>query len=178
MWRSTALGRPRICRGRAPAAGIGGLRPSNPIQHHLRLEHRTVTTTPHPDTTSPAAEAAGPHQLAGDRIEVWTEDKVRALGVVTDLPTAARILGLGRALAYQLAAASDFPVPVLRVGNRYRVPVAAILTALHIPTEPTTPATPVASVVVGDLTTSRQSSVDHHDAIRSSGPQHDGAAPT
>jgi hypothetical protein len=133
------------------------------------LEHHTVSTTPHPGTTPPAAEAAGPHHVPGDRIEVWTEDKVRALGVVTDLPTAARIFGLGRALAYQLAAASDFPVPVLRVGNRYRVPVAAILTALHIP---------AAIVPEGDLTTPGQSSVDHHDAIRSSGPQRDGAAPT
>ncbi|MEV6932283.1 DNA-binding protein [Dactylosporangium sp. NPDC051485] len=128
-----------------------------------------MTTTPYPDTTLPAAEAAGPHQPAGDRIEVWTEDKVRALGVVTDLPTAARIFGLGRALAYQLAAEDTFPVPLLRVGNRYRVPVAAILTALHIP---------AAIVPEGDLTTSGQSSVDHHDAIRSSGPQRDGAAPT
>ncbi|WP_249713895.1 helix-turn-helix transcriptional regulator [Rhizomonospora bruguierae] len=123
-------------------------------------------------TTPPTAEAAGPHHITADRIEVWTEDTVRALGVVTDLPTAARIFGLGRALAYQLAAAGDFPVPVLRVGNRYRVPVAAILTALHIP------AAPVAPVAVGDLTTSDQSSVDHHDAIRSSGPQHDRAVPT
>jgi hypothetical protein len=104
-----------------------------------------VTATPHPDTTPPIAETAGPHQPADDRTEIWTEDKVRALGVVTDLPTAARIFGLGRALAYQLAADDTFPVPLLRVGNRYRVPVAAILTALHIP---------AAALPDDDLTTS------------------------
>ena len=65
---------------------------------------------------------------SGDR--VWTEDRIRALGAVTDLPTAARIFGLGRALAYELAKNNDFPVPVLRVGSRYRVPVAPLLAAL------------------------------------------------
>jgi hypothetical protein len=31
---------------------------------------------------------------------VWTEARIRALGAVTDLPTAGRIFGLGRSLAY------------------------------------------------------------------------------
>ena len=57
----------------------------------------------------------------------WTTDDIRALGAVTDLPTAAAILGIGRSTAYALAASGDFPVPVLRVGRRYRVSVARLL---------------------------------------------------
>jgi hypothetical protein len=55
------------------------------------------------------------------------------LGLVTDVATAARIFGLSRAAAYDLAKRDEFPVPVLRFGSRYRVPVAAILHALHLP---------------------------------------------
>ncbi|GAA2634963.1 hypothetical protein GCM10010399_79590 [Dactylosporangium fulvum] len=58
---------------------------------------------------------------------IWTVDDVRALGAVTDLPTAAAVLGIGRSTAYALAAAGDFPVPVLSVGRRYRVVVAYLL---------------------------------------------------
>ncbi|GAA2375056.1 helix-turn-helix domain-containing protein [Dactylosporangium salmoneum] len=73
---------------------------------------------------------------------IWTVDDVRALGAVTDLPTAAAVLGIGRSTAYALAAAGDFPVPVLRVGRRYRVAVVHLL-AIVDPTG------------TGDLTTMR-----------------------
>jgi len=72
------------------------------------------------------------------RRPVWTEDAIRALGAVTDLPTAASIFGLGRALAYELAKNGEFPVPVIRVGSRYRVPVAPILAALRLAPDPPT----------------------------------------
>jgi hypothetical protein len=65
--------------------------------------------------------------------EVWTEQRIRALGLITDVATAARIFGLSRAAAYDLAKRDRFPVTVLRFGSRYRVPVAAILQALHLP---------------------------------------------
>ncbi|MFG1892219.1 DNA-binding protein [Micromonospora sp. NPDC049051] len=90
--------------------------------------------------------------------EVWTEERIRALGAITDLPTAGRIFGLGRALSYDLARTGGFPVPVIRVGSRYKVPVAGILTTLGLQ-----PAT-------GDLTPDTKRSVDHHDAIRSTLP--------
>ena len=66
----------------------------------------------------------------------WTPARIRALGAVTDIVTAGAILGLSRSAAYDLAARGEFPVAVMRVGSRYRVPVAALLTALHIPLEP------------------------------------------
>jgi hypothetical protein len=94
-----------------------------------------------------------PNLSTGHRDGVWTEDRIRALGAVTDLPTAARIFGLGRSLAYDLARTGQFPAPVIRAGTRYRVPIAGILATLGLPAR-------------GDLTFSAQSSVDHHGAIR------------
>lgn len=85
---------------------------------------------------------------------VWTEARIRALGAVTDLPTAGRIFGLGRSLAYALAKDDRFPAPVLRIGSRYRVPVAGILTALGLPAG-------------SDLKTAAESSGDQQGGIRS-----------
>jgi hypothetical protein len=63
----------------------------------------------------------------------WTADRIRALGMTTDIATAASIFGLSRAAAYDLAKREQFPVAVLRFGTRYRIPVPAILHALHLP---------------------------------------------
>jgi hypothetical protein len=60
----------------------------------------------------------------------WTIDRIHALGATTDLRTAATIFGLSRNTAYDLARRGEFPVPVLRVGARYRVSVPAILAIL------------------------------------------------
>lgn len=68
--------------------------------------------------------------------EPWTGQRILALGAVTDLPTAAAIFGLSRTSAYDLARRGLFPVPVLRAGTRYRVPVAPILAALHLVADP------------------------------------------
>lgn len=62
----------------------------------------------------------------------WTADTVRRLGVTTHLVTAGSVLGLSRNVSYQLAAAGQFPVRVLHLGARYRVPVAALLKLLEI----------------------------------------------
>jgi excisionase family DNA binding protein len=66
------------------------------------------------------------------RARVWSRDEVRALGVTTDLSTAASVLGLGRTKAYELAARGDFPFTVWRVGRRYRVPTAPLLSMLEL----------------------------------------------
>ncbi|MGI5180157.1 helix-turn-helix domain-containing protein [Dactylosporangium sp. CA-152071] len=71
----------------------------------------------------------------------WTAERIRALGTVTTVPTAAAIFGLSRSVAYDLIKTGTFPLPVLRFGRRYRIPVTAILTALHMPTEPDPPTT-------------------------------------
>lgn len=51
----------------------------------------------------------------------------------TDLPTAGRALGIGGNLAYELNARGEFPVRVLRLGRKLRVPVADLLAYLGIP---------------------------------------------
>jgi hypothetical protein len=94
---------------------------------------------------------------------VWDAARIRALGAVTDLMTAARIFDLSRTAAYDLAARNKFPVPVIRAGHRYRIPVAPILAILHIPDQPQR------------LDRAPESSVDHHDD-QSQGP-HPGRPP-
>jgi len=64
---------------------------------------------------------------------VWTPDDVIALGVRTDVPTAGEILaGLCKDEAYRMHKRGEFPVPVVKVGRRYVVPVAPILRLLGI----------------------------------------------
>lgn len=65
--------------------------------------------------------------------EPWTEDAIRALGPFTTLLTAADIFGLSRAFAYRLANDGDFPVPLIKIGATWRVPVAGILAAAALP---------------------------------------------
>jgi hypothetical protein len=66
----------------------------------------------------------------------WTPLAVRALGVRTDLPTAASVLGISRSTAYDLVRTGEFPIPVLRFGTRIIVPVAGLLTALSVGGDP------------------------------------------
>lgn len=53
---------------------------------------------------------------------------------VLDLPTAARLLGVGRTVAYQLVREDQWPTPVIRVGRLIRVPTAPLLALLGIGT--------------------------------------------
>jgi hypothetical protein len=73
---------------------------------------------------------------------LWTVERIRALGAVTDVATVGQIFGMSRSSAYELARGNRLPMPVLRVGSRYRVSVAAILTALGVPSEPPDPPPP------------------------------------
>lgn len=59
-------------------------------------------------------------------------EQIKALGTVTNIVTAGQALGMSKNTAYRLAAAGDFPCPVIRVRSTYRVPVAGILRALGI----------------------------------------------
>ncbi|WP_211228442.1 helix-turn-helix domain-containing protein [Glycomyces tenuis] len=69
-----------------------------------------------------------PSSVAMD--EIWTVERVKALGVMTNVETAAQILGIGRTVAYRLAKDGEFPVQVLRIGHSYRVPVLRLLELL------------------------------------------------
>lgn len=62
------------------------------------------------------------------------EDDVRRLPVVVDLVTAAAALGIGRTLAYDMVRTGRWPTQVLRLGNRIRVPSAALRDMLGVST--------------------------------------------
>jgi excisionase family DNA binding protein len=71
--------------------------------------------------------------------DVRTQISIRQLldaPTVVDLTTAARALGIGRTLAYQLVRDNQFPVPVLRTGRHYRVPTATLLSTLGLSRQP------------------------------------------
>ncbi|MEU7570077.1 helix-turn-helix domain-containing protein [Micromonospora sp. NPDC049240] len=76
---------------------------------------------------------------AGDAELAWTAERIRALGVSTDLATAASVLGMSRSAAYKLIRRDAFPVPHFRVGAHYRIPTAPLLAALHLHEPGTTP---------------------------------------
>ncbi|MEU8116920.1 hypothetical protein [Micromonospora sp. NPDC048947] len=63
--------------------------------------------------------------------QVWTIERIRALGVTTTLATTASVLGISRSQAYRLAATNQFPIPLIRAGSRIIVPVAALLRLLQ-----------------------------------------------
>jgi hypothetical protein len=61
-----------------------------------------------------------------------TEAELLALPPAVDLATAGRAFGIGRTKAFELARADEFPVKVLKVGQKFRVPRTAILEALDV----------------------------------------------
>jgi hypothetical protein len=61
-----------------------------------------------------------------------TEAELRALPVALDLETAGKAWGFGRTKSHQLARRGEFPAPVLRLGNAYRVTKADLLRSLGL----------------------------------------------
>ncbi len=65
-----------------------------------------------------------------------TPEEIDALGVSTDLVTAARALDISKSTAYAAARAGTFPCRVIRVGSRYVVPTAELRAVLGLATTP------------------------------------------
>lgn len=63
---------------------------------------------------------------------ILSPEEVQSLPPVLDVPTAGRLLGLGRAASYQLVRRGEFPSPVLRLGKQLRVPTAPLLRLLGL----------------------------------------------
>lgn len=61
-----------------------------------------------------------------------TDDELRALPSVVDVPTAAAILGVGRTAAYELIRTKRWPTPVLRLGKLIRIPTAPLLALVGV----------------------------------------------
>lgn len=64
-----------------------------------------------------------------------TREELLALPAVISLATAARALDIGRTNAQELARTGRWPTTLLRLGNRYRVPTAGLLSLLEISIE-------------------------------------------
>lgn len=54
-------------------------------------------------------------------------EELFSLPVMVDLATANRALGIGRTVGYRLARQGQYPVPLIRVGSRYRITRASLL---------------------------------------------------
>jgi hypothetical protein len=65
-------------------------------------------------------------------MDAMSADELRQLPAAVSLTTAARALGCGRTLAYELARRDHFPCRVIRVGTRYLVPTADLLHLLGL----------------------------------------------
>ena len=56
----------------------------------------------------------------------------RVPGSTVSVEEAAEMLGIGRTLAYRLAAAGQLPVPVVRIGRKLRIPAAPLRALLGL----------------------------------------------
>ncbi|WP_432502587.1 DNA-binding protein [Kineococcus arenarius] len=57
----------------------------------------------------------------------FNTDEIRELPPVVDVPTAAKVLGIGRTAAYERIRTNAWPTPVVRLGKLIRVPSAPLL---------------------------------------------------
>ena len=53
-----------------------------------------------------------------------------------DLLDAARLLGIGRTLAYEMVREQTWPTPIIKAGRKIRVPTAPLLGLLGLPAAP------------------------------------------
>ena len=56
-----------------------------------------------------------------------TRDELHDLPATVDVPTAGRVLGIGRTLAYHLVRTGQWPTPVLRAGKLIKIPSGPLI---------------------------------------------------
>ncbi len=64
-------------------------------------------------------------------------DQLAALPPVLDVPAAAKVLGIGRSLAYELVRRGEWPTPVLHIGKLIKIPTEPLVRLLGVVTTPT-----------------------------------------
>ncbi len=57
-------------------------------------------------------------------------DQLAALPPVLDVPTAAKVLGIGRSLAYDLVRRGEWPTQVLHIGKLIKIPTEPLVRLL------------------------------------------------
>jgi len=115
--------------------------------HHPReMRSTTMSTSRRHTSIAATTHTSNVPSLAPGGRPAWTPGQIRGLGAATDLKTAAAIFGFSRNAAYEMIRKGQFPVPVIRIGTKYRVPVRAILDVLCLaedaPTSPTASGSP------------------------------------
>jgi hypothetical protein len=65
-----------------------------------------------------------------DAVQPTSITELAAAGATVDVVRAGRALGIGRSLTYELLRRGEFPVRVLRLGSRVRVPTADLIALL------------------------------------------------
>ncbi len=126
----TESGLGTVCQFEPTAAqgSTTGLRTTHPAD----MSDNSRTPSQQGQTTDPNGAQEG----------VMDELRLRVLYELpptVDIRTAARLIGLGRTKAYQLARNGEFPCRILRYGTHYRVPTAELLNLLGLPAKLTTP---------------------------------------
>jgi hypothetical protein len=58
-------------------------------------------------------------------------EELAGLPALLDVPDAARVLGIGRSLAYELVRRGEWPTEVLRIGKLIKIPSAPLLRLLQ-----------------------------------------------
>jgi predicted DNA-binding transcriptional regulator AlpA len=84
---------------------------------------------PHPRGTAEIGEMTRGTQPRSRAQHSYTEGKIQraALPAVLDVPQAARLLGIGRTLAYELIRTNQWPTPVIRMGRLIKIPSGPIV---------------------------------------------------
>lgn len=64
--------------------------------------------------------------------KAWTAEELRAQGLTVPARVAFEAAGIGETYGYRLAKSGDLPFEVLKIGRKYRVPVASLLKCLGV----------------------------------------------
>jgi len=84
---------------------------------------------PHPRGTSEIGAMTRGTQPRNGAQNSYTAGKIQraALPAVLDVPQAARLLGIGRTLAYELVRNDQWPTPVIRMGRLIKIPSGPLI---------------------------------------------------
>jgi predicted DNA-binding transcriptional regulator AlpA len=84
---------------------------------------------PHPRATAEIGKMTRGKQPWSRAQNSYTAANVQraALPAVLDVPQAARLLGIGRTLAYELVRTDQWPTPVIRMGRLIKIPSGPLI---------------------------------------------------
>lgn len=75
-------------------------------------------------------------------------EELAGLPALLDVPEAARVLGIGRSLAYEMVRRGEWPTAVLRVGRLIKIPSGPLVRLVENGAEASTTSAPTVSALV------------------------------